>query len=37
MTNPRHTLCQKCETFLEWGLKESFSPREAVARGKTEA
>jgi len=24
------------ETFLEWGLKEPFSPRLAVARGKTE-
>jgi len=24
------------ETFLEWGLKEPFSPREPTARGKTE-
>jgi hypothetical protein len=22
------------ETFLEWGLKEPFSPREAVAKGR---
>ncbi|MBN2583902.1 MAG: hypothetical protein JXL80_12615, partial [Planctomycetes bacterium] len=24
------------ETFLEWGLKEPFSPRQVVARGRTE-
>jgi len=24
------------ETYLEWGLKEPFAPRQAVARGKTE-
>jgi len=24
------------ETFLEWGLKEPFSPRQIVARGQTE-